>query len=204
MEKDVAEMLIRLSKSLAQMLEVAFQAFRKLTEESIQEAEDTRKEAHRLSSELTKLLIEKSASMEAGKEWGKPFLSMTSSFDRMAYNIDGIVHRVKIMAKEDVSFSDRAIQEINDIFQEAMDLLEGLADLILTQDKHLVQHMGERVRSVLKIANGYSEGHEERLIQGVCMPRSSPIYLGILEALKGVLVHILEVSGKIVSLASKS
>jgi Na+/phosphate symporter len=57
---------------------------------------------------------------------------------------------------------------------------------------------------MFKIANGYSEGHEERLIQGICVPKSSPIYLGIIESLKGVIVHILEVSGKIVFLSSKS
>jgi Na+/phosphate symporter len=85
-----------------------------------------------------------------------------------------------------------------------MDLLERLPDLILTQNKLLAQHIGEQVRSVFKIANGYSEEHEERLIQGVCTPKSTPIYLGILESLKGIIAHTLEVSGKIVSLSSKS
>jgi Na+/phosphate symporter len=60
------------------------------------------------------------------------------------------------------------------------------------------------VRSVFKIVNGFSEDHEERLIQGICMPKSSPMFLGILESLKGVIAHTLEVSGKIVSIASKS
>ena len=204
MEKDVVEKMTHMSKILSQMLELTFQVFRRLTEESIQEVEDVRKEVQRVSSDLTRFLIDKSGSGGEVREGVKPLLSMASSFDRMAYNIDGIVHQVKVMAKESIPFSDRAIREINDIFQEAMDLLESLPDLILTQNKHLAQHMGEQVRSVFKMANGYSEGHEERLIQGVCMPRSSPIYLGILESLKGVLVHTLEVSGKIVSVASKS
>jgi Na+/phosphate symporter len=52
---------------------------------------------------------------------------------------------------------------------------------------------------VMKIAERYSEQHEERLIQGICMPKSSPIYLGVIESLKGVIAHTLEVSGKLVS-----
>ena len=112
--------------------------------------------------------------------------------------------RLKSMIQENVFFSDRAVKEVNDIFQEAMDLLENIPDLIVTQDKPLAQHIGEQVRSVFKIANGYSEEHEERLIQGVCTPKSSPLYLGILESLKGIIGHTLEVSGKIVSLSSKS
>jgi Na+/phosphate symporter len=85
-----------------------------------------------------------------------------------------------------------------------MDFLDKVPDLILTQDKLSAQHIGEQVRSVLKIANGYSEDHEERLMQGICMPKSAPIYLGILESLKGIIVHTLEVDGTIVSLAPKS
>jgi Na+/phosphate symporter len=129
---------------------------------------------------------------------------MASSFDRMAYNIEGIVDRLKAMTRDHVLFSDRAIREVNDVFQKAMDLQDSLPDLILNHDKHLAQHIGEQVRSVFKIANGFSEEHEDRLIQGICMPKSSPMYLGILESLKGVFTHILEVSGKIVSLSSKS
>jgi len=204
MDKEVGERMIRVCQSLIKMLELSFQGFRKHSEEALKEVEKVKGEIRKNSSELAHFLILKSSPYEKGKEWAKPYLSMASSFDRMTFNIEGIVDRLKSMDQEHILFSDRAVKEINDVFQEAMDLLESLPDLILTQDKLLAQHIGEQVRSVFKIANGYSEGHEERLIQGVCTPKSSPIYLGILESLKGIIVHTLEVSGKIVSVSSKS
>jgi Na+/phosphate symporter len=204
MDKEVGEKMIRVCQSLIKMLELSFQGFRKHSEEALKEVEKVKDEIRKNSSELAHFLILKSSPYEKGKEWAKPYLSMASSFDRMTFNIEGIVDRLKSMDQEHILFSDRAVKEINDVFQEAMDLLESLPDLILTQDKLLAQHIGEQVRSVFKIANGYSEGHEERLIQGVCTPKSSPIYLGILESLKGIIVHTLEVSGKIVSVSSKS
>jgi Na+/phosphate symporter len=204
MDKEVAEKMVHVSRSLATMLEMAFQAFRKLTEESIKAVEETKRDVQQHSTELTKLLISKSSSDEKGREWVKPYLSMVSSFDRAAYNIDGIVDRLKVMIREETLFSDRAIKEVNDIFQEAMDLAENLPGLIVSQDKLTAQNIGEKVRSTFKIANGFSEEHEDRLIQGICLPKSSPIYLGILESLKGILTHTLEVSGKVVSLSSKS
>ncbi|MGA2465876.1 MAG: hypothetical protein ABSH06_16170 [Thermodesulfobacteriota bacterium] len=204
MDKEVGERMIRVCQSLIKMLELSFQGFCKHSEEALKEVEKVKDEIRKNSSELAHFLILKSSPYEKGKEWAKPYLSMASSFDRMTFNIEGIVDRLKSMDQEHILFSDRAVKEINDVFQEAMDLLESLPDLILTQDKLLAQHIGEQVRSVFKIANGYSEGHEERLIQGVCTPKSSPIYLGILESLKGIIVHTLEVSGKIVSVSSKS
>ncbi|MDI7259993.1 MAG: hypothetical protein QME90_08750 [Thermodesulfobacteriota bacterium] len=203
MEKDVEEKLIQVCRSLIKMLELSFEAFRTLTEKSVREAEEVKEEVRKKSDELARFLIQKGAPGEKGSQWAKPFLSMASSFDRMGNNIEEMVDRLKGMVKDHILFSDRAVKEVNDIFQEAMDLLESLPDLIQTKNKLLAQHIGEQVRSILKIANGYSEEHEERLIQGVCIPKSSPLYLGLIESLKGIITHTLEVSGKIVSLSSK-
>lgn len=204
MDKDVGKMMIKVCQSLIKMLELSFQGFRKHTEESLKEVEKVKNEVLKNSTELAHFLILKSSPYEKGKEWAKPYLSIASSFDRMTFNIEGIVDKLKSKVQNQILFSDQGVKEINDVFQEAMDLLESLPNLILTQDKLLAQHIGEQVRSVLKIANGYFEGHEERLIQGICTPKSSLIYLGILESLKGIIAHTLEVSGKIVSLSSKS
>jgi Na+/phosphate symporter len=204
MDKEVGERMSLVCQSLTKMLELSFHGFRKLSEESFSKVEEARKEVQQQSTELANFIVSKSSLPDHGKEWAKPYLSMASSLDRMAYNIEGIVDRLKAMTRDHVLFSDRAIREVNDVFQKAMDLQETLPDLILNQDKQVAQHIGEQVRSVFKIANGFSEEHEERLIQGICMPKSSPMYLGILESLKGIFTHILEVSGKIVSLSPKS
>jgi Na+/phosphate symporter len=204
MDKEIKEKMVLVSQSLMKMLELAFEGFRRPTEKSFKGAEEVKDKIHQYSSELTGFIISKSPSSEKGREWVKPYLSIASSFDRMTYNIEGIFDRLRAKSQTHILFSDQAVKEVNDVFQEAMRLLENLPSLIATQNKLLAQRIGEEGRSMFKIANGYSEGHEERLIQGICVPKSSPIYLGIIESLKGVIGHTLEVSGKIVSLSSKS
>jgi Na+/phosphate symporter len=204
MDKEIREKIILICQSLMKMLELAFEGFRRPTENSFKEAERVKDKIHQYSSELTGFIISKSPSSEKGREWAKPYLSIASSFDRMTYNIEGIFDRLRAKSQNHILFSDRAVKEVNDVFQEAMRLLENLPNLITTQNKLLAQRIGEEGRSMFKIANGYSEEHEERLIQGICVPKHSPIYLGIIESLKGIMVHTLEVSGKIVSLSSKS
>ena len=203
MDKEIREKMILVSQSLMKMLTLAFEGFRRPNEKSFKESEEVKDKIHQYSSELTSFIISKSPSSEKGREWVKPYLSIASSFDRMTYNIEGILDRLRAQSQTHILFSDQAVKEVNDVFQEAMRLLENLPSLIATQNKLLAQRIGEEGRSMFKIANGYSEGHEERLIQGICVPKSSPIYLGIIESLKGVIVHTLEVSGKIVSLSSK-
>jgi Na+/phosphate symporter len=204
MDKEIMEKMIVVCQHLIKMLELIFEGFRRPTEKSFKEANEVKDKIHHYSSELTGLVISKTPSSEKGREWTKPYLSIASSFDRMTYNMEGILDRLRVKSQNHILFSDRAVKEVNDVFQEAMRLLGNLPDLILTQNKLLAQRIGEEGRSMFKIANGYSEEHEERLIQGICVPKSSPIYLGIIESLKGIIAHVLEVSGKIVFLSSRS
>ena len=204
MDQEMKEKMILVCQNLTKMLELAFEGFRRSEEKPFREAEEVKDRIHHHSSELTGFIISKSPSSEKGREWAKPYLSIASSFDRMTYNIEGILDRLRAKSQNHILFSDQAVKEVNDVFQEAMRLLRSLPDLITTGNKTLAQRIGEEGRSMFKIANGYSEEHEERLIQGICVPKHSPIYLGIIESLKGVMVHTLEVSGKIVSLSSKS
>jgi len=203
MEREIVERMMKAFESLSKMLKLTFEGFRKYQEKSIKEAEEIRKEVQRYASELTRFLVEKSLSKEGGKEWVKPYLAIVSSFDRMVYNLDGISDRLRKMAHEQVLFTERAIREIDDVFQETIQLVENVPDLILTQNKLLAQQMEEKGKSILRMADHYSEEHEQRLIEGVCVPHSSPLYLDILFSLKGIVVQTVEVSEKIVTLSAK-
>jgi Na+/phosphate symporter len=186
------------------MLKLVFKGFRKPSEKHFKEAEAFEDKIHQYSSDLTKFIISRKPSNKKEKDWAKPYLSIASSLDRMTNNIESISDRVRGKSENHILFSDQAVKEVDNVFREAMGLLAKLSSLITTQDKLLAQQIGERGRAILKIADGYSEGHEERLIQGICVPTHSPTYLGIVESLKGVIIHTLEVSGKIFYLSSKT
>jgi Na+/phosphate symporter len=204
MDKEIKERMILVCQSLMKMLELAFEGFRRPTEKFFEEEEEFEDRIHGSSSELTSFIISKSPSSEKEKEWVKPYLSIASSLGRLTYNIQGVLDRVRGKSENHIVFSDQADKEVSDVFQEAVKLLRNLPDLFATESKSLAQRIGEEGRSMFKIADGYSEDHEERLINGICVPKHSPLYLSIIESLKGVIVHTLAVSGMIVSLSSKS
>jgi Na+/phosphate symporter len=204
MDQEIREKMILFSQSLMGILQLAFEGFQKPTEKFFEEAEEFEDKIYEYSSELTSFIISKSPSSEKEREWVKPYLSIASSLGRLTHNIQGILDRSRGKYENHILFSDQAVKEVNDVFQEAMRLLKNLPDLFTTESKSLAQKIGEEGRSMFKIADGYSEDHEERLINGICVPKHSPLYLSIIESLKGVIVHTLAVSGKIVSLSPKS
>jgi Na+/phosphate symporter len=204
MDKEIKEKMIRVCQNLMRMLELASEEFRNPSEESLREAEEVEDKVHQYSSELTGFIISKNASRENGKERIKPYLSIASSLGLLTYNIQSTLDRVRGKSENHILFSDQAVKEVNGVFEQAVGLLGNLPSLFTTEDKSLAQRIGEGGRSVIKMADAYSDEHEERLIDGVCVPEHSPIYLSIIESLKGVTVHTLAVSGKIVALSSKS
>jgi Na+/phosphate symporter len=203
MDREIREKMILFSQSLIGMLKLAFEGFRRPTERFFEEEAKFEDKIYEYSSELTSFIISKSPPSKKGKEWVKPYLSIASSLGRLTYNIQGTLDRVRGKSEHHILFSDQAVKEVNDVFQEAIRLLKNLPNLLTTESKSLAQRVGEEGRSVFKIADAYSEDHEERLINGICVPKHSPLYLSIIESLKGVIVHTLAVSGKIVSLSSK-
>ena len=203
MDKEIKEKMIVVCGSLIKMLELAFEGFRSPTERFFEEEEEFEDKIYEYSSELTRFIISKSPSSEKEKEWVKPYLSIASSLGRLTYNIQGILDRVRGKSENHILFSDQADKEVNDVFREAAKLLRNLPDLLATESKSLAQRIGEEGRAMFKIADSYSEEHEERLINGICVPNHSPLYLSLIESLKGVMVHTLAVTGKIASLSSK-
>jgi len=203
MDKEIKERMVLVCRSLMQMLELAFEGFRRPSEKFFEEAEEFEDKIYEHSSELTSFIISKSPSSEKEKEWVKPYLSIASSLGRLTYNIQGILDRVRGKSENHILFSDQADKEVSDVFQEAVKLLRNLPDLVVTESKSLAQRIGEEGRAMFKIADSYSEEHEERLINGICVPKHSPLYLSLIESLKGVMVHTLAVTGKIVSLSPK-
>jgi Na+/phosphate symporter len=204
MDQEIRKKMILVCQSLMRMLELAFEGFRRPTERFFEEEEEFEDKIYEYSSELTSSIISKSRLSEKEKERVKPYLSIASSLGRLTYSIQGTLDRVRGKSENHILFSDQADKEVNDVFQETMRLLKNLPDLFATESKPLAQRIGEEGRSMFKIADGYSEDHEERLINGICVPEHSPLYLSIIESLKGVMVHTLAVSGKIVSLSSKA
>jgi Na+/phosphate symporter len=204
MDKKIREKMIRVCQNLMRMLELAFEEFRNPSEESLKEAEEVEDKIHQHSSELTSFIISKNPSGEKGKEQIKPYLSIASSLGLLTYSIESTLDRVWGKSENHILFSDQAVKEVNGLFEQAMGLLGNLPNLFTTENKSLAQRNGEGGRSMIQLADRYLEEHEDRLIDGICAPEHSPIYLSIIESLKGVTVHTLAVSGKIVALSSKS
>lgn len=109
----------------------------------------------------------------------------------MATNgLDGIIQNIKIKVNEGVLFSDKGVNEISHLFKAALNVVKTAGDAILTKNDVLKKYIADEYVSLSQTVDAYSEEHENRLIKGVCQPKSSSLYLNIVYSLSKVVWHV--------------
>jgi hypothetical protein len=105
-----------------------------------------------------------------------------------------LLDSVRTMLDEEVPFTDRAVREINSLFEKGIELLECLRDALLTENRVLVRHIIGSGIQYAQLAKDYAMAHQQRLLAGLCHPRASAVYLEMLEQLKDLESHIRQIA----------
>lgn len=95
-------------------------------------------------------------------------------------------------------FSDRAVTEITFLLQRLVDILRPMSDIILARNEILNRYIQESGANIEKRAIEYATLHEERLIEGLCLPAASPLYITMIDAIKNIAWHAREIAVNLV------
>lgn len=177
-----------------EMLEATWEGFRRQDKEKLNQAEKIGREIHQKEKELTHLIMISSLGREEPIK-GLGFLP--GHLERIGDNIELLIRCIRAMTHEGTLFSERAIKEINTLFSKDIELLECVRDAIKTKNKVLIRYVKEEGEKFQETIGEYSLAHQERLIEGTCISKSSSVYLAILDYLADVERHIRQMAGKI-------
>ncbi|HXX80289.1 MAG TPA: hypothetical protein VEI46_01980 [Thermodesulfovibrionales bacterium] len=151
----------------------------------------------RVFRETEPRLTREVAELARDKTGLKPFVSVPGHLMRIGESIEKLAGCVEKMVKEHILFSDRAIEEITYLFQRIMDILRPMSDVILARNAIMAKYVGESEVGVVKQALEFATLHEERLIEGVCIPYASSLYIQMLDEIKNIAWHTKEIATKL-------
>jgi Na+/phosphate symporter len=112
----------------------------------------------------------------------------------MGEALQRIASDVERKIKEGILFSDKAMSEINLLFERTKDILGNARDMALARNRVIAAYIKESEAEIVRTANDFSTLHEERLIEGLCMPKASSVYLEMLDAVKSIAWHSKEIA----------
>ncbi len=142
---------------------------------------------------LTKRLTEASRENQDLRK----YISIPSHLFSIAQNIGNLSELIHKKIEDNVLFSDKAVNELMFLLQRLSEMLIPAADIILARNIFLSQYVQESQAGVEKKADEYATMHEERLIRGECLPVSSSLFIGMLDAIKGIAWHTKEITVKL-------
>lgn len=182
--------ILRMCESTKEMFELTFEGFRKLNKERLSQAEEIGQEIHLKEKTLVPLII---AALSKSREPARnlELLSLVPThLERIGDNIELLIRCSNSIIEEGICFSDKALREINILFENLTELLQYVGDIIKTNNKVLVTHVLEGIKNFQETVNEYSIWHYDRLIEGSCLPKASSSYLAIIDYLSEIASHI--------------
>lgn len=128
------------------------------------------------------------------------YIFVPGHIEKMGHFIENVIRCTRVKIREGISFSDRAVSEITFLMERLQEVLKNVSDIILARNSIMREYVKESVAEIGRSANNFATLHEERLIEGLCMPEASPLFLDILDAIKVIAWHAKEIAEKLTEL----
>lgn len=194
MPERLRDEIYEMCQQTVEMLKLTWEGFRKQDVRSLQPAEKLGREIHQREKVLTALVVKRPADQAGAPGLDQALFFVPMHLERIGDNIEFLVRAIKMMVQEGIPFSERAMREVNTLFEKAIELVEGVRDVILTKNRVLIRYVLEEGQRYEEMANEYALAHQQRLIEGVCMPKASSVYVALLDYLKGVEWHTRQIA----------
>ena len=189
MATSAGEALLPMFQDVLEMLALARAGFNRHDAAGLETAAALGRSIHKREKELTQELLAAPPEPEALR-------FVPAHLERMGDAIEGVIRCVRTIDAEGTVFTDRGIREVNELFDRAAEMVECARDLTRTGNQVLARHVEMESLRFQDIASEFARAHEERLIEGVCMPRASSAYLAILDYLREVARHARHIANR--------
>lgn len=184
-------------KDIVEMLTLTGQAFKAQRVASLEPATELGQEIHRREKFLTEFIVRNISNRRAEFDAPRELLFIPGHLERIGDNIEFLVTAIHTMIQDGILFSDHGIDEINTLFQKAIEILECIWDAITTKNKVLIRHIVTEGRQFENLADDFLLNHQQRLIEAVCLPKASSMYLAMVDYLKGIESHTRQIGQKL-------
>jgi len=191
--------IIRMSEQAVEMLRAVHAAFQHQDQALLGKVGQLGREIHRGEKALMETLVSE-AEVASGPASEEASVFVPMHLERVGDHLESLAAAIGRMIAEGVLFTDRAIREVNSLFDVAVEILECVRDGLRTGNRTLIRHILLTGMRCEAMANDFALFHEQRLIEGVCLPHASSVYLAMIDYLKGIEWHARQIGEKLAPL----
>ena len=192
-EKEMVQNLRVMFERAIPILESIRQAFRAQNERALTEAEKTFVEIFQSGLPLTQAVMEKKEKSSAEKK----FALLLVPLQKIAAAIMNLIGRRKRIMGGSLCFTDKAVDEVEDLLLLLKEQFVDTRDFIATGNPLLKNRIETLCSQIGQAADHDATEHQNRLVTGLCSPRSSYYYLEIVDSFKDISRNLADLSEKL-------
>ncbi len=171
------------------LLQVAF------INNSLDQLKECREKVAEIRKAEVELAVKVTEAAKLGNEM-KQYVLVPQHILRIAENIDILAEKISRKIKDNILFSERAVTETTFLLQRLKEIIMSANDLLFCENTLLNSYVEESEANLVKTCIEYATQHEERLIEGLCLPISSSIYITMLDCIRNIAWHAKEIAIK--------
>jgi Na+/phosphate symporter len=111
---------------------------------------------------------------------------LPAALERVGDSIELLVRCIGGMHRDGVPFSEKATTEILTLFGRGAVMLEEVSGALRAGDRDAIPRIQAAGTAFQTLCDEAALHHQERMIQGVCTPRASSLYLAMLDDLREI------------------
>lgn len=120
--------------------------------------------------------------------------------ERVGDLLESMLNVACFKAEQGVAFSDKADKELDDLFGLFSDILTNFHDVLVTRNHALLEHILEQCKKFAQLAVDARLAHEDRLLEGLCSPKASSLFLDLLDSMKSAKRNVREMAESLLKL----
>ncbi len=122
-------------------------------------------------------------------------------FERIGDMLESIVNVASIKERDGIYFTEKAHEELAQLHKTFLDILSNFRTVLATRDRELLDYVISQGTIFQQMTVDFALAHEDRLLQGLCFPKASSLYLDILDSAKVANRHVMDMSHTLTQLA---
>jgi Na+/phosphate symporter len=134
--------------------------------------------------------------LEKKDELETKFLNLLPTIQRIGLAMDDVLSRIKRKTESGLLFTDKGNAEILDIMRRVRDLIRDTKDYYATKNPTLYNTGKTHLDDLVNLVHKYADEHQQRMISGICTPRTSYVYVDMMESLKRMATQLARLATK--------
>jgi len=124
---------------------------------------------------------------------------VVNDVERIGDHAENLVEYAEYFIENNLTFSDMAVEELNEMTDKVIKLLDDAINAFKTRDKNLAKQIEEQEESIDDLRDRLRESHIDRLNKQTCNPSSGVVFLDIVTNLERIADHAVNIAQSVLN-----